>query len=146
MDRVGCMACDANAGRLTAPGGVIYDDGLWRVEHALTPALLRGWLIVKPRRHVEHLAELTLDEASALGPLIQRVCGALQRALAAERVYVCSFGELVNHVHFYVLPRYADMPRDGLEVLRLMFGPEAPFACGDDAAAAAAGQVRAALS
>jgi len=27
-----------------------------------------------------------------------------------------------------------------------MFGPEAPFACGDDDAAAAAGQVRAALS
>jgi len=56
------------------------------------------------------------------------------------------FGELVNHVHFYVLPRYADMPRDGLEVLRLMFGAEAPFACGDDAAAAAAEKVRAALS
>jgi len=145
-DLVGCMACDANAGRLTAPGGVIYEDDLWRVEHALSPVLLCGWLIVKPRRHVEHLADLTLDEAAALGPLVQRLCGALQRALAAQRVYVCSFGELVNHVHFYVLPRYADMPRDGLEVLRLMFGPEAPFACGDDDAAAAAGQVRAALS
>ena len=46
MDRVGCMACDANAGRLKAPGGVIYEDDLWRVEHALSPALLRGWLIV----------------------------------------------------------------------------------------------------
>ena len=65
MDRVGCLACDANAGRLKAPGGVIYEDDLWRVEHALSPALLRGWLIVKPRRHVEHLAELTRDEASA---------------------------------------------------------------------------------
>ena len=146
MDRVGCMACDANAGRLTAPGGVIYEDDLWRVEHALSPALLRGWLIVKPRRHVEHLADLTLDEASALGPLVQRVSGALQRALAAERVYVCSFGELVNHVHLYVLPRYADMPHSGLEVLRLMFGAEAPFACSDDVAAAAAERVRAALS
>jgi diadenosine tetraphosphate (Ap4A) HIT family hydrolase len=125
---------------------VIYEDDLWRVEHALSPALLRGWLIVKPRRHVEHLAELTRDEASALGPLVQRICGAVQQALAAERVYVCSFGELVNHVHFYVLPRYADMPRDGLDVLRLMFGPDAPFACPDDVAAAAAEQVRAALS
>ena len=146
MDRVRCMACDANAGRLKPPGGVIYEDDLWRVEHALSPALLRGWLILKPRRHVEHLAELTDDEATALGPLVQRVCRALEHALAAERVYVCSFGELVNHVHFYVLPRYADMPRDGLEVLRLMFGPEAPFACSDDVAAAAAERVRAALS
>src|SRR5437879_12928095 len=118
MDRVGCMACDANAGRLTAPGGVIYDDGLWRVEHALTPALLRGWLIVKPRRHVEHLAELPLDEASALGPLIQRVCGPLQRALAAERVCVCSLGELVNHVHVHVLPRYAVPTRERLGACR----------------------------
>jgi diadenosine tetraphosphate (Ap4A) HIT family hydrolase len=146
MERAGCMACDANAGRLKAPGGVVYEDRLWRVEHALSPALLRGWLILKTRRHVEHLGELTLDEASALGPLVQRFSGAVQRALAAERVYVCSFGELVNHVHFYILPRYADMPRSGLEVLRLMFGSEAPFACSDDVAAAAAERVRAALS
>jgi hypothetical protein len=37
-----------------------------RGEPASDLPLLRGWLILEPRRHVEHLAELTEPEAAAL--------------------------------------------------------------------------------
>lgn len=100
-----CMACAANGGELSAPGGVILDDGLWRVEHQLMPAQMAGWLIVKPLRHVESLAALTGPEAAALGPLLQRVTWALERAMGPERVYAILLAEAVRHVHFHLVPR-----------------------------------------
>lgn len=136
------MACDVIEGRLKAPGGVIYEDDDWLVDHSLSPVVLKGWLIIKPKRHVEHFAELTPQEAARFGPLARLTCLALTRALAPERVYLCSFGELVHHVHVYLVPRYEGMPESGLDVLPIMFSDERPWACTDEEAAAAAAAVR----
>jgi diadenosine tetraphosphate (Ap4A) HIT family hydrolase len=140
-----CLACDATAGRVEPPGGTILDEGGWVLEHALSPVPLRGWLILKPRRHVEHLAELEPAEAAALGPLIARISAAMSSALAPERIYVTSFGEVVRHVHLYFVPRYAGMPPIGPGVLVQMGSGDSPWASDDAAAAEAAARVRAAL-
>jgi diadenosine tetraphosphate (Ap4A) HIT family hydrolase len=115
------MACEVLEGRLEAPGGTILREGGWVLHHSVSPCVLRGWLILKPERHVEHVAELTDEESAALGPLIQKASRALMAALGAERVYVMSMGEVVRHVHIYLVPRYADMPQHGLRVLSEMF-------------------------
>jgi diadenosine tetraphosphate (Ap4A) HIT family hydrolase len=104
--------------------------------------LLRGWLILKPERHVEHVAELTAEESASLGPLIQKASRALMTALGAERVYVMSMGEVVRHVHVYLIPRYAHMPQHGLKVLSEMFSEGRPWGCSDEEAEAAAQAVR----
>jgi diadenosine tetraphosphate (Ap4A) HIT family hydrolase len=128
------------------PGGVIHDDPLWVLEHALGPVPLAAWLILKPKRHVEHIAELTPAEANRMGPLIAQISQVMQTALGAERVYLCSFGEVVTHVHLYLLPRYRGMPTNGGQVLRLMFSGRSPWACDDQEAAEAADRVRLGLS
>jgi diadenosine tetraphosphate (Ap4A) HIT family hydrolase len=99
------------AGLLSAPGGVIVDDGLWYVSHHTGPYTDPGELIVKSRRHCESLAELTPEEAQALGPLLKAAVGALERVVNAERIYAVSFNERIRHVHFLLLPRTAAMPR-----------------------------------
>ncbi len=113
----GCLACDVTAGRTVPPGGTIHQEGGRLLEHAISPVLLKGWLILKPERHVEHLAALNEREARALGPLIEKVSRAMMKALDPDRVYVCSFGEVVKHVHFYFLPRYPNMPPAGPSIL-----------------------------
>ena len=105
-----CTACRVNRGELHPPGGVIYDDSHWRVEHMLAPAVLPGWLIVKPVRHVESLGELTPVESAALGPLLARVTAALERVTGTERVYSVLLAEAVRHVHFHLIPRRASIP------------------------------------
>ena len=105
-----CPICDEVAGRRSAPGGPIYDDGLWLVSHHLGPYTDPGELIVKLRRHGESLGDLTDAETAALGPILQAAAAAVDRAIRPERVYVASFSERVRHVHFYVLPRTAGMP------------------------------------
>jgi len=140
------MACDVLEGQLEAPGGTILREGGWVLDHSVTPCLLRGWLILKTERHVEHVAELNAEESASLGPLVQRASRAMMDALGAERVYVMSMGEVVRHVHVYLVPRYADMPRHGLQVLSEMFSKERPWACSDEAAAESAEALRLVLS
>jgi diadenosine tetraphosphate (Ap4A) HIT family hydrolase len=109
--RPGCSACAEITGDTAAPGGVIFDDGLWFVSHHTGPFTDPGELIIKTRRHCESLGELSGPEANALGPILSAAVGALERTTVAERIYAFSFNERIRHVHFLLLPRTADMPR-----------------------------------
>ena len=106
-----CSACAEIRGEVTAPGGIIMDDGLWFVSHHTGAFSDPGELIVKTRRHCESLGELNDSEAAALGPLLSAAVAAMDRVIDAERIYAVSFNERVRHVHFLLLPRTAGMPR-----------------------------------
>jgi diadenosine tetraphosphate (Ap4A) HIT family hydrolase len=136
-----CMACDVLAGVIEAPGGVIYESENWSVDHAF-PRWIRGWLIVKPKRHVEHLAELAPAEAAELGPLIRETTAAIERVLAPQRVYVLSLGEEVHHIHVHVIPRYRELPANLLSLLEQAWGERSPWECTDEDAAATAAALR----
>jgi diadenosine tetraphosphate (Ap4A) HIT family hydrolase len=117
-----CVACRANRDEIAAPGGALYDDGLWRLEHTFEPFPMVGWLVLKPLRHVESLAELTPDEAAALGPLLRRITVAMTETLAPARVYSVLLAEAVAHVHIHLIPRAPDLPKEyhGPHVFDLM--------------------------
>ena len=106
-----CNACAEIAGELSAPGGIILDDGLWYVSHHTGAYTDPGELIAKTRRHCESLSELTADEAAALGPLLTACVSALTNVVVSERIYAVSFNERIRHVHFLLLPRTASMPQ-----------------------------------
>jgi diadenosine tetraphosphate (Ap4A) HIT family hydrolase len=110
MTMNGCSACAEIAGELSAPGGIILDDGLWFVSHHTGPYTDAGELIAKTRRHCESLSELTLAEAAALGPLLRACVAAITHVVVSERIYAVSFNERIRHVHFLLLPRTAAMP------------------------------------
>lgn len=101
----GCLSCDIVAGKRMEPGGVLYEDDYWHVGTAIGPVVWPGFLIVKLRRHCEHVAELTQDEAAAIGPVMRDTCASVNSVFTPAKVYVCSFGDGVKHIHFWVLPR-----------------------------------------
>ena len=106
FDVLGCLACDLTAGREPPPGGVILDSGSWRVEHCVGP-LGVGTLIVKPLRHVLHVADLTVEEAAELGPILQLAASIVTDLLQPEQVYVCLWshaGGVPGHIHYVVQP------------------------------------------
>lgn len=106
----GCVSCDILAGITAEPGGTIHEDEFWHVgSYAGRFSVWRGFLIVKLKRHVTQLADLTPAEAAAMGPVVQRCCQALDQVLKPAKVYVCSFGDGVEHVHWWLLPRPAEM-------------------------------------
>ena len=109
-----CGTCRANRGELAAPGGVIYEDALWRAEHAIEPIPMVGWLVLKPLRHVESFADLTPEEAASFGAIAHRLAGAMAAELGATKVYLSLYAEAEHfpHVHVHLIPRRADLPAD----------------------------------
>ena len=101
----GCVSCDILSGKRQEPGGVIYENAYWHAGSVLPPVVWPGFLIVKLKRHCEHIAELTLEEASALGPVLRGASAALMEVLQPAKVYTGSFGEGTKHIHFWLLPR-----------------------------------------
>jgi ATP adenylyltransferase len=102
----GCIACDLAEGRMTLPGGRIHETAHWLVEHCVGP-LGVGTLIVKPRRHVVHVARLDPDEAGELGPVLGGACAAVEALVHPDQVYVTLWshaGATPQHVHWVVQP------------------------------------------
>jgi histidine triad (HIT) family protein len=101
------------------PGGPVGQDDLVIVSH-LTPAApgrsgrpaYLGHLLVEPRRHAPGLADLTDDEARAVGWWCTRASQALRAAAGAEHVYAAVIGNAVPHLHVHLLPRYPGTPRE----------------------------------
>ncbi len=111
MSTESCSLCAEVAGTATPPGGVVFRNECWEVAHHAGTYTDPGELIVKARRHVESLGELTGAESAALGPVLRAAVAAVERVVRPERVYVASYGERVRHVHFFLLPRTAGLPR-----------------------------------
>ncbi len=108
-----CMACALSAGHLPLPGGLIHRKSHWLVEHTVGPLGL-GTLIVKPERHVTHVADLAPDEALELGPLLARSAAVVTELCEPDQVYVCLWshaGFEPGHIHFVVQPVNSDDAR-----------------------------------
>jgi hypothetical protein len=106
-----CLACELIEHPERVPGGRIATIGHWVVEHCVG-SLGLGTAVVKPLRHVIHMADLDAEETAELGPLLASVSGAV--SLAAEdggdppsQVYAClwSHGDRKpGHIHFVIQP------------------------------------------
>ena len=93
---------------------MIHQRAGWVVEHCVGPLPL-GTLIVKPERHVVHVADLRVEEADALGPLLRETADVVTRLCTPEQVYVCLWSHGPVHIHFVVQPATrALMDRTGL--------------------------------
>lgn len=74
----------------------------------------RGALLVAPRRHIQRLADLDADEVDETLRVVRAVSAAVTRAFQPDGLHVwCGGGVLAGqsepHVHFQVMPRYADV-------------------------------------
>lgn len=109
-----CIACRLHEGELSAPGGPIYRDRLWVLEHIVEPIPMAGWLVLKPVRHVESFAELTPEEASSFGPLTHRITMAMTEVIRPAKIYLSMYMEGANaaHLHVHLIPRMNDTPAD----------------------------------
>ncbi|MCO5994507.1 HIT family protein [Actinoallomurus rhizosphaericola] len=114
--RDGCIACELSSGVRPLPGGRLHEVSGLVVEHCVGP-LGVGTLVVKPLRHVLHVADLDETESAALGPLLRRTAAAVTEVVRPEQVYVCLWSHAdgrPGHIHFVVQPiTRADMTRFG---------------------------------
>jgi diadenosine tetraphosphate (Ap4A) HIT family hydrolase len=129
----GCVFCRIVAGE--APASVVFEDELTLAFMDIRP-VTPGHLLVVPKLHATHLADLPADTGAAIMKAAMR-CAAALRASPVETDGINLFladgaaaGQVVFHVHMHVLPRYAG---DGFR-LSLHYDPPPPRAALDEQA------------
>lgn len=68
----------------------------------------RGYCIVLLKDHHESLPALPYEKQMRLYEDVMRVAGALDKVLAPERINYACLCNWLRHVHWHVIPRYAD--------------------------------------
>jgi histidine triad (HIT) family protein len=90
----------------------VYED-----DHVLAfldiAPLSRGHTLVIPKERRAHLHQLSDEAAAALGRVLPRLCRAVVAATGAAAYNVLqnngrAAGQVVEHVHFHIIPRSAD--------------------------------------
>jgi diadenosine tetraphosphate (Ap4A) HIT family hydrolase len=127
-----CPLCAADGGEVAWRGEslrvVLPEEPAWP-----------GFTRVVLARHVVEMTDLDDPERTVLMAAVWRVEAVMRRVLAPDKVNVASFGNVVPHLHWHVVPRWrgdANFPAP----------PWAPLTPGRAAAAAAsAARVRALL-
>ena len=89
------------------------DRWLYKDEHCIVTLdatqLSRGHAVAILRQHRSDIADEALsgEEHGRLLGVIQRVARMMKRQLPCERVYVATLCDVVQHLHYHLIPRYA---------------------------------------
>ncbi len=70
----------------------------------------RGYCILLLKDHHDRVDELPIERQLRLWEDVSRVAGVLRRELQPARINFACLGNFVTHVHWHVIPRYADDP------------------------------------
>jgi diadenosine tetraphosphate (Ap4A) HIT family hydrolase len=93
------------------PGGLIFETPLFVAHALLAPCPIEGWVVLAPRRHARWWWELTDEESRELGPLARMILLAQRKTLGAEHGYAFAIGDVLQHMHLHLVPRYAGTPK-----------------------------------
>jgi len=110
-----CAICDKHKDLAKYTGPAIFDDGGWLVTHfpkVETEKATLGHLLIECKRHILDLAELNDEEAATLGRLIRDGADLIKTKTKAEHVYCFRINDKTPHLHFHLIPRYPDTPKE----------------------------------
>lgn len=101
MTDTACELC-ANAG-----GAILWQSAncrVVRVEDAHYPGFCR----VIWRAHVKEMTDLSAAQRSELMAVVFAVEAAVRQGFKADKINLASFGNVVPHLHWHVIPRWVD--------------------------------------
>ncbi len=97
----GCELC-------SSPGGeTLWEDAFCRVVR-IADADYPGFCRVIARRHVSEMTDLSPGERNRLMTVVFAVEEVLRTAFAPDKINLASFGNVVPHLHWHVIPRWRD--------------------------------------
>jgi len=100
---VSCPLCDT-------PGGtLLWQDDFCRVVRADEPDY-PGFLRVILNAHIREMSDLSPVDQQALMRVVFAAEAALREVMAPDKVNLASLGNVVPHLHWHVIPRFADDP------------------------------------
>jgi diadenosine tetraphosphate (Ap4A) HIT family hydrolase len=88
---------------------VLWRDDLCHVIHAHEPDH-PGFLRVILNAHVKEMTDLPLRDREGMMRVVFAAESALRETMAPDKINLASLGNVVPHLHWHVIPRFADDP------------------------------------
>ncbi|QJR16892.1 HIT family protein [Usitatibacter palustris] len=88
-------------------GTLLWQNDLCRVV-AVEEADYPGFCRVIVNRHAKEMTDLTPDECTALLAVVLGVERAMRDTMQPDKMNLASLGNMTPHVHWHVIPRFAD--------------------------------------
>ncbi len=98
-----CELCDRIGGEL------LWQGERCRVVHVSEPGY-PGFCRVIWETHVKEMTDLSEDERVSFMEVVFAVESVLREQLEPAKINLASLGNLVPHLHWHVIPRFADDP------------------------------------
>ncbi len=97
----GCPLCEGPGGRL------VLQTPRWRLIHASEPGFPAFYRVVW-NEHVAEFSDLPAQDRAECLDAVVAVEEALRRRLAPAKVNLATLGNVVPHLHWHVIARFAD--------------------------------------
>ena len=94
---------------VSSSGEVLWHDDFARVVLA-GDADHPGFCRVILKAHAKEMTDLAVADRARLMEIVYAVEGSLRALLAPEKINLASFGNVVPHLHWHVIPRFSDDP------------------------------------
>jgi diadenosine tetraphosphate (Ap4A) HIT family hydrolase len=101
MKQAGCELCETDGGQL-----VLANE--WLRVVLVDDARFPGFARVIWNDHVREMSDLDADERQRLLATVHAVERAQRDVLAPTKINLASLGNVTPHVHWHVIPRFAD--------------------------------------
>ena len=99
---------DKNCELCTVPGGeIVWQDGLCRVVRVAEPDY-PGFCRVIWAGHLAEMTDLDAAERRHFMRVVFAVEAAVRQLWRPEKINLASLGNVVPHLHWHVIPRFAD--------------------------------------
>jgi len=103
MNQPHCPLCQTDS------GDVLWRDPFCRVVLADEPDY-PGFLRVILNTHVKEMTDLSPADQAVLMQVVFAAEAALREVMQPDKVNLASLGNVVPHLHWHVIPRFADDP------------------------------------
>ena len=100
-DNLRCELCHQDGGT------VLYRTDDWRVVRGDDPHY-PGFCRIILNRHVREMSDLPPAEQAALMTAVFAVETVVRTLFRPEKINLASFGNMVPHIHWHVIPRWSD--------------------------------------
>jgi diadenosine tetraphosphate (Ap4A) HIT family hydrolase len=113
----GCPACAYANGEFSIDCGMAYENDNFTVSQDWEFPI-KGFFIVSPKRHIDKLSELTIDERNEMFYLVNKVSHILRdNNISNNFDYIIK--ERCNvHLHIWIIPRYEWMNTLGEDLIK----------------------------
>ncbi len=105
-----CPACDrldrSRAGRDPDFVAALAESSVFLADEQAYP----GYCLLLAQDHADALDEMPIERQVRLWEDVARLASALRKELAPARLNYACLGNFLTHVHWHVIPRYADDP------------------------------------